>query len=205
MKGNITSDAIQQAKAALRARISAELKKMTAAERAAASLQACARLEQQDVWKNARAILFYAPLPEELDIWRLVQDSLAAGKMVALPRFSPEEQAYEACQITQIERDLAAGKFGVREPREHCGKIALNRLDLILVPGLAFDMDGRRLGWGKGYYDRLLADLNGPACGVAFDQQMVEHVPSEPHDIRLSYIVTPTRWLNASGPRAVLK
>ena len=196
---------IKRAKVDLRAEVVAELRKMIAAERAAASVQACMRLEQQDIWKNAKAILFYAPLPEELDIWRLVEDSLAAGKTVALPRFIPGQQAYAACQIKEIEKDLATGKFGMREPREHCGKIPLNRLDLILVPGVAFDLDGRRLGRGKGYYDRLLAELSGPACGVAFDQQMVERVPSEPHDMRLSCILTPTRWHDTTGPRAVLK
>jgi len=79
------------------------------------------------------------------------------------------------------------------------------RLDLALVPGVAFDLNGHRLGRGKGYYDRLLAMLTGPACGVAFDQQIVSQVPNEPHDVRLSCILTPTRWHDVTGPRAALK
>jgi 5-formyltetrahydrofolate cyclo-ligase len=199
------NDATQQAKAAMRANIAAELKKLNATERAAASLQACALLEQQAVWRSAKTLLFYAPLADEPDIWRLLEDSLAAGKIVALPRFQPEQGAYVACHITQAASDLQTGKFGIREPRESCTIIPLNRLDLVLVPGVAFDLSGHRLGRGKGYFDRLLADTTGSTCGVAFDQQIVSRVPSEPHDVRLSCILTPTRWHEVTGPRSVLK
>ncbi len=196
---------VKSAKAALRATVVAELKQMTAAEHAAAALQACALLELQEVWRAAKAVLFYAPLPDELDVWRLLEDALAAGKTAALPRFDPEQNAYVACQIGRADTDLETGRFGIREPRGSCLRIPLNRLDLILVPGVAFDLNGRRLGRGKGYYDRLLATANGLACGVAFDQQIVRRVPSEGHDVRLSCILTPTRWHEVTGPRAVLK
>ena len=199
------SDAIQQAKAALRANIAAELKKLNATERAALAVEACALLERQAVWRSAKTLLFYAPLADEPDLWRLLEDSLAAGKTVALPRFHMEQGAYVACLITRADSDLQTGKFGIREPRESCPIIPLNRLDLVLVPGVAFDLNGHRLGRGKGYYDRLLANTAGSTCGVAFDQQIVSQVPSEPHDVRLSCILTPTRWHEVTGPRAVLK
>ena len=187
--------ATEEAKAALRLQIRDVLKKMTEAERIESSRQACARLEEQGVWKKAGAILFYAPLTGELDIWRLVVDSLAAGKTVALPRFIAEQQVYEAWQIKEMDKDLWTGKFGVREPREHCQKIPLNRLDLVLVPGIAFDPRGGRLGRGRGFYDRLLAAVNGLKCGVAFDEQLVDAVPVGPMDVRLNCILTPTRWI----------
>jgi 5-formyltetrahydrofolate cyclo-ligase len=201
----LKDDNVNHAKAALRAKMAAELKKLNATERAAAAIKACALLEQQAVWRSARALLFYAPLADEPDLWRLLEDSLANGKLVALPRFLPEQNTYVACHIIQVGSDLVAGKFGICEPRESCPIIPLNRLDLILVPGVAFDLNGHRLGRGKGYYDRLLAASSGPACGVAFDQQIVSHVPSGPHDARLSCILTPTRWHDVTGPRAVLK
>jgi len=204
-ESNMPETGTPQAKAALRSLIRAELKKLTEAERAAASLQACARLEEQDLWRKAKSLLFYAPLPGEPDLWRLLEDSLAAGKTVALPRFLPEQNAYVACQIKSAATDLVVGQFGIREPHEACATVPLNRLDLVLVPGVAFDLDGRRLGRGKGFYDRLLAAFDGPACGVGFDQQIVHRVPSEPHDVRLSCILTPTRWHLVTGPRAVLK
>ena len=189
----------------MRERVRAELKKLTDAERASASQQACLRLEQQPIWRTAKAILFYAPLPDEPDLWRLLEDSLAAGKTVALPRFEPESGGYAACEITKLDEHLKVGRYGIREPAEHCAKIPLNRLDFTLVPGLAFDLSGHRLGRGKGYYDRLLALLEGPACGVAFDQQIVAEVPRGPHDVSLSWLLTPTRWQSFTRPRAVLK
>jgi 5-formyltetrahydrofolate cyclo-ligase len=71
----------------------------------------------------------------------------------------------------------------------------LNRLDFILVPGVAFDLHGRRLGRGRGFYDQLLANVRGRTCGVAFDEQIVRDVPIEPHDVSLNCILTPTRWV----------
>jgi 5-formyltetrahydrofolate cyclo-ligase len=92
-------------------------------------------------------------------------------------------------------RDLSVGKFDVREPVASYPTVALNRLDFVLVPGIAFDLRGRRLGRGKGFYDRLLTDVRGKTCGVAFDEQIVPEIPIEPHDIPVHCILTPTRWL----------
>lgn len=192
-------------KATIRAQVRAELKKMSDVERVAASLQARTLLEKQSVWQQAETILFYAPLPEELDVWPLALDSLKAGKTVLLPRFEAEQGHYTACLIKDPVADLRAGRFGVREPVESCAKISVKRLDLILTPGIAFDLNGHRLGRGKGFYDRLLSVLEGPTCGVAFDQQIVRQIPVEPHDVRLSYLLTPTRWQCGTGSRAVLK
>jgi len=201
----LTNSTTEADKAALRKRLRAELQKMTPAEQSAASAAACLLLEQQPLWKTAQTILFYAPLPGEVDIWRLCHDSLAAGKTVCLPRYSADEKTYIVCRVKDAVHDLLTGQFGIREPREFCPKISSNRLDLILVPGIAFDFDGHRLGRGKGFYDQLLAALQGPTCGVAFDQQIVGRIPTEPHDVRLSCILTPTRWHYVNGPRAVLK
>jgi 5-formyltetrahydrofolate cyclo-ligase len=68
-------------------------------------------------------------------------------------------------------------------------------LDLVLAPGVAFDLQGHRLGRGKGFYDRLLADVRGVKCGVAFDEQIVDAVPVGPLDVGVDCLVTPTRWL----------
>jgi len=73
--------------------------------------------------------------------------------------------------------------------------LPLNRLDLTLVPGVAFDLHGRRLGRGKGIYDQILAAVGGLTCGITFDEQVVSEVPVEPHDIQVNRILTPTRWI----------
>ncbi len=186
---------IPGAKEALRTRVRSELKKMTPADRAGASSKLRALLEAQPLWKQARSILFFAPLPEEVDVWPLFSDALAAGKVVALPRFDAETKTYIACGVRDIAADLASGRFGIREPVESCAPIK-GPLDLILVPGVAFDLKGGRVGRGAGYYDRLLAAFAGPRCGVAFDEQIAEEIPCEDHDLAINYIVTPTRWVN---------
>lgn len=183
-------------KVALRRRLRAELQKLTAGERAVAAAQAAALLEQQIIWQQARAILFYSPLPDEPDTARLWNESLAAGKSVLLPRYSPDHNEYIAAAVRDPENDLQAGRFGIPEPRPHCPIRPLNQLDLVLVPGVGFDLTGRRLGRGQGYYDRLLAQVRGIKCGVAFDCQVVGKIPGEPHDAVMDCILTPTRWLD---------
>ena len=163
------------------------------------SAQACALLSQQAIWQNAKAILFYAPLPNEIDIWPLVAEALNADKIVALLGFDDEEDSYVARQVANLETDFQRGQFGIREPKPDCREVLLNRLDLTLVPGVGFDLMGRRLGRGKGFYDRLLAQISGTTCGVGFDEQIVEAIPTESHDVHLNCILTPTRWHEVTG------
>lgn len=184
-------------KAVIRKEIRETLKTISPEQRVLASQQACELLEQQIAWQNAKSIFFYAPLSEELDLWPLVQDSLTAGKVVCLPRFDSATNRYVACQIQDLAADIAIGKFGVREPCESCVMVPLNRLDLILVPGVAFNLRGHRLGRGKGFYDQLLMNAGGIKCGVAFDEQIVTEIPIEPHDVLVNCILTPTRWIEA--------
>jgi 5-formyltetrahydrofolate cyclo-ligase len=191
--------AIQQAKHSLRVQVRADLARLTPEERAAASARACALLTTQEVWKRAQWVLFFAPLPTELDIWPLLQDALAAGKKVALPRFALGTNTYDPCQIIDLSLDLQPGQFGIREPSTHCLLVPPAHLDLILVPGVAFDSHGHRLGRGKGYYDQMLKGLKGTTCGVAFDQQVVGEIPVEAHDVRVDYVLTPTRWIKVKS------
>ena len=130
----------------------------------------------------------------ELDLWPLAAVAAAAGKRVGLPRYDAALSGYAPCEIQDFSRDLAAGRYGIREPAVHCGKLPLNRLDLMLVPGVAFDLQGRRLGRGKGYYDRMLAAFHGVTCGVAFEQQIVHAIPVAPHDVPVNCLLTPLRW-----------
>jgi 5-formyltetrahydrofolate cyclo-ligase len=171
------------------------LKTLTAAQRNAASAQAVELLRSQALWQTARSVLFYAPIAGEVDVWPLLATALAEGKTAALPRFDAAANCYVACRIQNATTDVHSGQFGIREPAAHCAQDLLNRLDLILVPGLAFDLHGRRLGRGKGFYDQLLAVVRGVTCGVAFEQQLVSEIPVEPHDVRLEFLLTPLRWV----------
>jgi 5-formyltetrahydrofolate cyclo-ligase len=185
----------QQRKAALRAAMRACIASVPSARRASASQEICRRLLAKPVWQEARNVLLFVPRRDEPDIWPLADLAQRSGKTVALPRFLPGSNRYEAAVVGEAARDLVPGKFGIREPAPDCPVIALNRLDLVLVPALAFDWHGRRLGRGKGFYDRLLADVSGTTCGVALDEQLVADLPVEPHDILLNCILTPSHWL----------
>jgi 5-formyltetrahydrofolate cyclo-ligase len=188
-------ETVQAQKASLRRGSRLRLEALPEQWRAEASRQACERLARQSIWSEAATVLFYAPMGPELDVWPLVAEALANGKQVLLPRFTEASQTYQACRIADLAGDIAPGKFGIRESASHCEVLALNRLDLVLVPGLAFDPHGRRLGRGKGFYDRLLSAVRGVRCGVAFDEQLLPEVPAEPHDVLLNCILTPTRWI----------
>jgi 5-formyltetrahydrofolate cyclo-ligase len=182
-------------KASLRSQVREKLNAISPAQRETYSSRAQATLEQHPIWQLAQTILFFAPMPDELDIWPSLPVALDSGKRVFLPRFMPHSNSYAACEVKSPDTDLTIGLFGIREPSESCPQFPLNRLDLVLVPGVAFDLHGRRLGRGKGFYDQLLATVRGRTCGVAFDEQIVNEIPLEPHDVLLNCILTPSRWI----------
>ena len=190
---------IQEAKALLRKQIRDALQKISPAARHTLSAQIRDRLKEQAVWKNAGSVLFFAPRPDELDLWPLLEEALAGGKIAALPRFNPAGKNYVACRVQNLRSEIAPGAFGIREPAARCPEIPLSRLDLILVPGVAFDWHGHRLGRGKGFYDRLLAGTRGVKCGITFDEQLVNDVPAGPSDVRMNFILTPTRGAEIAG------
>jgi 5-formyltetrahydrofolate cyclo-ligase len=190
---------IQAAKAALRKQIRGALEKISPAAGTALSAQIRDRLKESAVWKNAGSVLFFAPRPDELDLWPLLEDALVVGKIAALPRYHPANKNYVAGRVQNVRSDIVTGQFGIREPAAPCPDIPLSRLDLILVPGVAFDWHGGRLGRGKGFYDRLLAGTRGVKCGIAFDGQMVNDVPVGPSDVRMNFIMTPTRGAEIAG------
>lgn len=178
-------------KSDLRAIIRARLEKISPAVRAVESIDLNERLKPQIA--SARTILFFAPLPDELDIWPVLELSLALGTSCALPFFDAKKNSYGAKLLKDLAADIVIGKFGVREPVAACEQMALNQFDLVLVPGMAFDLQGNRLGRGQGFYDRLLSTASGIKCGVAHDFQLLETIPAEPHDAKVNFIFTPSR------------
>jgi 5-formyltetrahydrofolate cyclo-ligase len=186
-------------KAALRSQLRAILKDQSKAASKTASTEAVERLRGQAVWKRAASVLFYSPIAGEIDLSPLIESAMKSGKAVLLPRYAVEGGTYEIVQINDVKRDCVPGKFGISEPGPDCEAWPLNTLDLTLVPGLGFDLAGRRLGRGKGFYDRLLSRIAGAKCGVALDPQILTEIPAEDHDIRMDFILTPTRWWEVSG------
>lgn len=181
------------AKSILRKEVGAKVRGIAPEKRKSDSEKLCALLKAQSLFQAAHSILFFASLPEEPDLWPLLNETLAEKKLVALPCFDRDNQIYQPRRVTDLHVEIYTGKFGIREPVETCVTVPANDLDLVLVPGVAFGLDGHRLGRGKGYYDRLLQNFTGNKLGVAFDEQIVEAVPSGPNDVRMDLILTPTR------------
>jgi 5-formyltetrahydrofolate cyclo-ligase len=186
-------NADNKAKAELRSKIRAVLKTFSPEKRASNSANLCASLQQLKFFQNAASVLFFASLPEEPDLWPLLSEVLATKKLVALPCFDSENQAYVPRRVGDIRVEIISGKFGIREPAPSCVAIPLQDMDLVLVPGVAFDVGGHRLGRGNGFYDRLLQNFRRKKIGIAFDEQMVEAVPVGKDDVKMDWIVTPTQ------------
>ncbi len=184
------------AKTTLRREVRARVALLTPEQRALAASAFLQRMMAWSVWREARTLLLTWSLPDELSATGLIAAALAAGKRVTLPGFDPATGQYVAYEVNHHEDDLVAGKFGVREPHPDLLKVSLTELDLVIVPGVAFDAAGNRLGRGRGFYDRLLAEATcADFCGIGFDEQIVTRVPVGPHDIQLHYLLTPSRVL----------
>lgn len=143
---------------------------------------------------RARTVLAYAALPGELDPAPAAAALRSAGARIAYPRVcGPDRLALHWADAA----DLAPGYCGIREPAEDAESARPEEIDLALVPGVAFGQDCCRLGRGGGFYDRLLPHLRDDAfvVGLAYDEQIVDDVPREAHDVPLDAVVTPTRTL----------
>lgn len=145
-----------------------------------------------EVFSKAASIALYAPIRNEIDTRRIFDGACHAGKRVLYPRVCNEEMQFH--EVTHTD-NLQQGTFGILEPCNTGEALPPDAADLIVVPGVAFDLSGHRVGFGKGYYDRFLATLRRPATlvGLCHDFQLLERVPSEGHDIRMQYIVTEQR------------
>jgi len=185
---------IQARKSALRRQLRTIVAALTPEDLALQSTSICQKLQSQSLWQQAQSVMLFSPLPREPDVRPLIQQALADGKTVVLPRYLEKQGLYEPAKITDSSRDLTPAAYDVLEPNSACPSFNPKHLDFTLVPGLGFTIDGRRLGRGRGYYDRLLAEVSGRTCGIAFNEQMTVEIPIEPHDKKLSCILTPTSW-----------
>ena len=189
------SDA-QAVKQSLRTEVRARLREMSEDAQRIQSARACESFLSQDVYAKVSSVLLYMPLRDEVDVRLIMERAISDGKSVALPRYVPETAAYDAFFIG--DEPLLPGPFNILEPAMS-NPAPLNRLDLIVVPGIGFDLRGRRLGRGKGFYDRLLSAASGLKCGICFEEQLLPEIPVEPHDVALDFIATPSRWLDCRG------
>ena len=179
----------------LRAEIHGRLTALEAGAREEAGRRVCARIREHRIWRNARSILLFWPIRDEINLWPLVREGVDLGNEIALPRFVAGTGVYEAAKVKDCSDGLSKGRYGIVEPAASAVAVDVKQLDLVLVPGVAFEASGVRLGRGGGFYDRLLQGAVGVKCGVAFEEQMVSGIPEETHDIRMDCIATPERWI----------
>jgi 5-formyltetrahydrofolate cyclo-ligase len=154
------------------------------------------RLIAEQFWQlpaiqKARNILFYVSMPEEVDTRAMIQEAFVFGKRVSLPIVEQNQRKLIPTLILSME-DVHNGAYGIPEPAFDPDKtVALNGLDAVVVPGLAFDRLHHRLGRGAGYYDRFLSTLPAGVftVGLAFDFQLTTSLPVQAHDVRLQQVI----------------
>lgn len=149
------------------------------------------KLAQLDVFRTAKVVCCYVSLAYEVETRQLIAQMLATGQRVIVPRL--EARDVELCELRDPATELAPGAFGVPEPsRDACRRVDPGAVDLVLVPGIAFDRRGHRLGHGGGYFDRLLSRLPRTTCtvGLCFDFQLLDHLPTDPHDHAVQTVIS---------------
>lgn len=152
--------------------------------------------------------LVYCAYRSEVGTSTLIDHLLCLGKTVCVPLCDPAAVSMAAVRITDPRQDLLPGYKGIPEPDPQLAKTQswpATSLDVVIIPGAVFDRRGYRLGYGGGYYDRFLA-LEAPQAlrvGLAFDLQLVDHLPNAPHDVPMDILVTERQWLSWPRPASV--
>jgi 5-formyltetrahydrofolate cyclo-ligase len=144
---------------------------------------------------EAKTVLFYASFRSEVDTIGMVNDSLKAGKRVGLPRVDKQRHLLLLFEIVKMS-ELSAGYIGIPEPplRDEMA-MEIEDIDIIIVPGVAFDNSCNRIGYGAGYYDILLSKRKKktPVIALAYEEQFVGAIPAEKHDIKVDVVVSDKR------------
>ena len=171
-------------KRSIRAEIRARVKSLSPMQKNEYSIETCRQVLSSPQWKSANRIMAFMSLADEIDTSLLLAD---ASKKLYVPKVNGNDiDVYEYSSGT-----VAPGAFGIMEPAGNAVLLRdTSQLDLVIVPGIAFTESGVRLGRGKGFYDRFLSQTHAATIAVCFDCQLVEQLPTEPHDIPAQYIVT---------------
>jgi len=162
------------------------------------------RLLSLEEYARADLLVSYCATPDEVQTSSIIESALKEGKRVAVVVTEPETKRLTFSEITSLE-EVAPGHYGIPEPRPgFLRPVPLEDADLVLVPLVAWDLRGHRLGHGEGYFDRALAGRKVTKVGLALESQRLGRVPASPHDVPLDLIVTERRVVRPSGERFVL-
>ena len=181
-----------EAKAALRRAVLRRSDALPGGERALLSARIVTTILDLPAYQEADVVLAYASFGTEIQTDGLLRRVLADGKVLVLPRV--ERGGLGLYEVRDLSGDLAPGTWGIREPEpDRCPRADEGGVGFALIPGVAFDRRARRLGYGGGYYDRLLAGgvpEGTPLVSGAFEVQMLDEVPTDPHDAPVDVLVT---------------
>lgn len=192
-KNQIKMDVSTLTKKVLRERILTLLKNQEEGERLRKSLKILNKLFQAPEFKSSLTILFYASFDGEVETFEMIRQAKKLGKIIGLPRIVRNIRKIVPAQINSFEKGLVSGAYGIKQPHAGSRELSLGSIDLVVVPGVAFDKKNNRLGRGGGYYDAFLKTLPSriPTIGLAFDFQIVKILPQlESHDIPVSRVLT---------------
>ncbi len=181
-------------KSSLRDQMLARLGSLPAADVRAHSAAVWERLSVLPALAGADCVMVYVSTGQEIETHGLIRQLLAMGRRVCVPAFVGE---YVPAEIHDFDADLARGKFGILEPKSPA--TVSEQPEVWLVPGLAFDVKGNRLGRGRGFFDALLRRASGVKIALAHDFQLLNEIPAEAHDVRVDFIVTESRVVNCKG------
>ena len=192
-----------QQKAENRRAVLAKLAAMSDKQRHDGSAAACSRLTALEVFQHASVVMLYMPLASEVDLTPVAIRCFQTGKTVCVPLVDWKRRDMEPVEVTSFDDHvMEVDEHGLRMPRGGA-PIPPDLLDLVVVPGLAFDAHGHRLGRGGGYYDRFLGRLRRTAAtvGLGFDVQITDEVPVNDGDVSVDIVVTDRRVTHARGSR----
>lgn len=144
------------------------------------------KINKKSEFKTSHTILFYISHKNEVDLKNLIVDSLKE-KIIVLPKVKEDNLTLH--QINSFD-DLEKGAYGILEPKQDTKIFNPAEIDLAFIPGVAFDSQGHRIGFGKGYYDKLNKELKCLKIGIAYDFQIVDEIPFEPHDVPVDLLIT---------------
>ncbi len=183
---------IREEKNAVRKKYKAIRASITPEKKAALDESICRRITALASFRFADTILFYAPLDPEIDIMPCAELALSQGKKVAFPRCNTENSTMTYHYVTDL-LQLTVDSFGIREPSADAPLFESRKNKkscLCVVPALVYDRDGYRLGYGRGYYDRFLADFNGTTIGPIYRDFIIDRVPRGRFDANVDVLIT---------------
>ena len=163
-------------------------------ERLIKSLAICNKLFQMVEFRKAETILFYASFDGEVETFEMMRKAQKQGKAIGLPRIAKDEKKIVPTSVVSLDSDLETGAYGIQQPKtDQAQALSEGHLDMVVVPGVAFDKQNNRLGRGGGYYDRFMESLppSVSTVGLAFDFQIVDSLSfQEKHDVPVSCVLT---------------